>query len=125
MKEDFEKMKPELVRAIFTNILFIIGVILTIFGFGRGSVTAAKFIVFGTYPLNGYEETRCDIQTSPMREGDTQTAEERRDARMSCFEAVERERKLQMIEDVVGSITMFTSGVVLIFSFKRFLFKKK
>lgn len=53
-------VKGETIKAIFTNLLFLIGVILMIVGFIRGTSTTVKFLVFDKYPLNSYEETRCD-----------------------------------------------------------------
>ena len=53
-------MKPETIKAIFTNLLFVIGVILLIVGFVQGTRTIVKLLTFDQYPLDSYEEIRCE-----------------------------------------------------------------
>ena len=125
-------MKTDLIKAIFTNLLFVIGVILVIFGFVNGVSTVTKSIVFEKYPINTYDETRCesefmnqpvtagpDGKTVPVTEGST---EEKKERLKKCTESVELSRKVKQTEDIVSSITTFISGSILIYSFRKFIF---
>ena len=129
-------MKTETIKAIFMNLLFVIGVILTIIGFVRGSLTVTRMFVFEKYPLQSYEETRCDLEYMPMAtqvtpavtpEGKGEATlipeEELQSRREKCLASVERERETRKVEDFVTSLTILVSGVFLVLSFKRFIFK--
>jgi len=121
-------MKAQVVKAIFTNLLFVIGVILIIFGFSKSVTTGAKLIIFDNYPLNAYEETRCEYETfnlpspdrnAPNSEPSAQNSEQ---TRQRCLEAIERQRQVQLTEDVATSITTLVSGIFLVYIFRRFIF---
>ena len=129
-------MKTQTVKAVFTNLLFVIGVILLIFGFVQGTQTIVKTAIFEKYPLRSYEETRCDYETNypvmptepgigvgdqPMPKQDQ--AEQQRRAE-KCLTSLERERKVKQTEDIVGSVTAFVAGLVLVIAFHKFIFKK-
>jgi hypothetical protein len=121
-------MKTEKIKAIFTNLLFVIGIILVIVGFVRGTLTATQMLVFDKYPLDSYEETRCDTgiaPAAPTKEGETpaMTKTELKDQKEKCLNAVEMRRKVKKTEDIVTSITTLISGMALIYFFKRFIFK--
>lgn len=116
-------MKTETIKAIFTNLLFVIGVILLIVGFSRGVLTATRLLVFGKYPLDYYQETRCDISTSPMIENGQ--AITKGNYNNDCKSGLEFERRIKLTEDIVNSVTMLVSGIVLTISFRRFIFNKR
>lgn len=122
-------MKAETIKAIFTNVLFVIGIILIIFGFIRGSLTLTRLITFEQYPLNSYEETRCEFEyygaPSVPVEGETPgpTAEEIRDRKAKCESSLEQERRVRKTEDLVVSFTTLIAGAVLVWSFKKFIFR--
>ena len=121
-------MKIRTIKAIFTNLLFVIGVVLTIVGFTRGALTAANLVVFDKYPLNSYEERQCGdgfarIPAKPMELFEAEslatiTEEQKED----CEESLEHSRKIKMINDVVGSLSMLVCGPTLVFGFKKFIF---
>lgn len=123
-------MKPETIKAIFTNLLFVIGVILLIVGFIQGTRTAVKLITFDKYPLDAYEESKCDqppyldmpqpvdaVKTVPVK---GVTAEQ---SRIDCLAQIEHERKVKQTEDIVGAITMLVSGGTLVFFFRKYILK--
>lgn len=124
-------MNTEKIKAIFTNLLFVIGIILVIVGFVRGALTTTQVVVFDKYPLAPYEETRCDQGMMPIpyvpttKEGETSvlTKTELKDLKDKCLASMELGRKVKMTEDIVISITTLLSGVALIYFFKRFIFK--
>lgn len=122
-------MKTEKIKAIFTNLLFVIGIVLVIVGFIRGTLTITQIIVFDKYPINSYEETRCDQGIVPVeatkKEGETSalTKIEIKEQKDKCLSSIEQGRKVKMTEDIVTSITTLLSGVALIYFFKRFIFK--
>src|SRR3990167_7920317 len=60
------RMKTTIIKAIFTNLLFVIGVILMVIGFIRGTTTAVNSIVFEKYPLEQYEKTRKTKQVQDI-----------------------------------------------------------
>jgi len=122
-------VKTEKIKAIFTNLLFVIGIVLVIVGFIRGTLTITQIIVFDKYPINSYEETRCDQGIVPVeatkKEGETSalTKIEIKEQKDKCLSSIEQGRKVKMTEDIVTSITTLLSGVALIYFFKRFIFK--
>lgn len=120
-------MKPETIKAIFTNLIFVIGIILTVVGFVRSTSTFAKIAVFGEYPLASYEETRCTTYPSyaPELNGVVVMPEDSKEREKECLETLSKDRKLRMIDDVVTSVSLLISGIVLSFSFRRFIFVKK
>jgi len=118
-------MKPETIKAIFTNLLFVIGVILLIWGISKAALTGARLVTFDKYPLAGYEETRCEYASRPVIEEknvnvspDMLTAQ-----RASCEESVERNRKTRQVEDIVQSIVLPLSGLALVYFFRRYILK--
>lgn len=124
-------MKTENIKAIFTNLLFVIGIILVIFGFVNGVSTATKSMVFDKYPLNSYDETRCEtefmnptIVTTPdgKNTATQETQEEKKERMKKCQESLEMARKVKQTEDVVSSITTFIAGGVLVYAFRKFIF---
>lgn len=124
-------IKGESIKAIFTNLLFLIGVILIVVGFIRSTSTVVKFIVFDKYPLNSYEESRCEFNSpnypKPVAvEGESQPVDTRTEAQIAeCEESLEQDRKLRMVEDVTTSISFLISGIVISAVFRRFIFGKK
>ena len=123
-------MKSQTIKAIFTNLLFVIGVILLIFGFIRGSITLTRLVIFDKYPLQSYEETRCQIDLLPQpvsTDGKTQllSQKESQDRQEKCTASLEHERKVRQTEDIVYSVTTLVAGFVLIVAFKRFIFSEK
>lgn len=133
-------MKIETIKAIFINTLFLSGVILLIVGFAIGLNTAAKSLLLLEYPLDSWDETRCDMDNwsyplyadSYTDERTVLTAEERerqevqQQARLErCLEGVERSRKAKQISHSVTSISLIISGIVLIVLFRGYLFSKK
>lgn len=124
-------MKTENIKAIFTNLLFVIGVILVIFGFVNGVSTATKSMVFDKYPINSYDETKCDMEymvptMAASPDGKTippQDSKEDKEARMKkCEDSLEMQRKVKQTEDIVSSITTFVAGGVLVYAFRKFIF---
>jgi len=121
-------MKTDIIKAIFTNLLFVIGIILLIFGFIQGSLTATRLVVFDTYPLDSYEETRCeyDFQAPTYSPDGKQIAEtnpeEVEKKKEACRKSIEQERKVRKTEDIVRAITTIVSGAILVMSFKKFIF---
>lgn len=134
-------MKTELIKATFTNLLFVIGVILIIVGFVRGTDTMVKSLVFDSYPLQTWEETRCEGEymfPTPMRPVETvqdgasissdsnQPDQQEIDRRIEkCEAALNRQRDTKQVSDIVGSFTMLVSGIVLVYVFKGFIFSSK
>ena len=115
-----------LIKAIFTNLLFVIGVILMIVGFIRGASTVSKTLVFDNYPLNSYEENQCDHlaivrPVEPVAEDIKQSPEDKAE----CESRLTYQRNVKQTEDVVGSISFFVSGLALTIAFKRFIFEQK
>ena len=117
-------MKTENIKAIFTNLLFVIGVILIIFGFVNGVSTLTKSFIFEKYPLDTYEETKCESEfamqaTSVGPDGKAlppqESPEARKDRLNKCKESLEMARKVKQTEDIVSSITtclLYTSRCV-------------
>lgn len=121
-------MKPQTIKAIFTNLLFIIGVILTVVGFIQSTRTIARLIIFDKYPLATYEETRCNFGRGaivpPIGEGVEPVSSSKTDeTKEECLASLEHERKVRVVEDIVTSFSTLVSGVVLVVSFRRFIFK--
>lgn len=121
-------MKPEIIKAIFTNILFVIGVILLIFGFSRGILTLTRLVVFDEYPLQSYEESRCELdflRPTPIKDETTPTLseEELKERRSSCLSTLEHQRKVRMVEDLTTAFSTFVAGIVLVAIFKRNILK--
>jgi len=114
-------MKSQTVKAIFTNLLFVIGVVLLIVGFSRGILTVTRLLTFEKYPLDYYAQTRCDI--SPMTPETNGEIMPKVDT--NCDEALEYERKIKLTDDIVNSSTMLVAGFVLTLSFRRFIFGRK
>lgn len=120
-------MKTDTVKAIFTNFLFVIGVILVIYGFIQGSLTAVRLLTFEKYPLNSYEESRCDMEFYNIRaypdNESTLTEEESIAQRNACLESVDYERKVRKTEHIVSSFTTFVAGLTLVIAFRKSIFK--
>ena len=122
-------MKPETIKAIFTNLLFVIGVILLIVGFVQGTRTAVKLLTFDQYPLDSYEETKCDqppYAVIPVEGGKTAPVTDDATARQTkadCVVQLNHQRKVRQTEDIVGALTMLVSGGTLIFFFRKYILK--
>lgn len=126
-------MKNEWIKAIFTNLLFVIGVILLIFGFVRVVITGTYLFVFDKYPLDQYQEIMCEntyVSTpvvdqkgiSGAYQGDTK--EEIAAKKAKCESQLEIERKVRKATDVSVAITTAISGAGLVYFFRRFIFGK-
>lgn len=124
---------PTAVKAIFTNVLFFLGVVLVIIGFVRGVNTLVKSIAFEQYPLAPYEETRCfyngleprfvDSDSEPSAA--TESGSTQRDAeKQECLEQLDQQRSITQVEDVTTSLSIFIAGAFLIFFFRRFILEK-
>lgn len=122
-------MKTNLIKAIFTNLLFVIGVILLIFGFVKGSITIAYIAIFDKYPLDQYQETMCDNNYSIRSMDKTEALPSMQEndlteAKLNCQKQTERQRNVNKATDVVASFTTLISGVALVYFFRRFIFGK-
>lgn len=120
-------MKTETIKAIFTNLIFVIGIGLLIFGFIRGGLTVSRLIIFDKYPLNTYEETRCQNQpfaTVPMKDGSVvqQSPAEIAEQLRTCQQSLDHDRKVRKTEDIVTALTTLVAGTVLVMFFRRFIF---
>lgn len=120
-----------LIKAIFTNVLFVIGVILIIFGFVRGAITLTYISMFDKYPLDQYQETMCDTNyaTRPLANDKSEVTfgmneTEAKDAKVRCEKQTERQRNINKATDVASAITTLISGAVLVYFFRRFIFGK-
>lgn len=121
-------MKTENIKAIFTNLLFVIGVIFLIVGFITGAQTVTRMALFEQYPLNSYDETRCDFEPMPLmiEKGGQQITESSTETelrREKCLSSLAHERKIKQTEDIVTSITSLVAGAALVISFRKFIFK--
>jgi hypothetical protein len=122
-------VKSETIKAIFTNLLFVLGVILLIFGFTQGALTAARIIAFDKYPLPSWEETRCEIEFSrplyiPEEESVAHMSDEELEMRREkCEQSLEHQRQTKKVDDVVTSVSLLVAGVLLVLTFRRFILK--
>jgi hypothetical protein len=121
-------MKAETIKAIFTNLLFVIGVIFLIFGFIQGTQTVVRLATFDKYPLQIYEETRCENEFPAMRpviepDQPPMSDQDQQERRQKCEASLDYQRRVKQTEDIVVSITTLVAGAVLVLSFKRFIFK--
>jgi len=120
-------MKVENIKAIFTNILFVIGIILMVYGFIQGSLTVVRSMVFDKYPLQSYEERSCEYENNYVdkpEEGKEEaiSPEEKMERERVCEEKLDYSRKVVQTEHIVGSLSSFVAGLALIVVFKRFIF---
>lgn len=117
------------IKAIFTNLLFVIGVILIIFGFSKGTLTLARIATFEKYPLDSYQETKCELEVDAPRyvkpDGTVEnlTAAEKSTKLAKCSSSLEHERSVKKLDDLVISFSTLIAGTAVAFSFKRFIFK--
>jgi len=125
-------MKVDTIKAIFTNLLFVVGVILLIYGFIQGSLTIARSLIFDQYPLNSYEETRCEYEFAAPKETvgvakatpSGETANQSRQTYEGCQQQLNYQRKIRQTEHIVGAVSTFAAGLILVVSFKRFIFDR-
>lgn len=125
-------MKVDTIKAIFTNLLFVVGVILLIYGFIQGSLTIARSLIFDQYPLNSYEETRCEYEFAAPKETvgvakatpSGETASQSRQTYEGCQQQLNYQRKIRQTEHIVGAVSTFAAGLILVVSFKRFIFDR-
>ena len=122
--------KSTLVKAIFTNLLFVLGVILMVIGFVQGSLTVAKLLLFDVYPLPAYEESRCDLPLykeavvgPEVRPAQPQVIDP--DQAAKCAKELERDRKVKQAEDAVGATSFLIAGLALTTAFKKFIFDRQ
>jgi hypothetical protein len=121
-------MKPETIKAIFTNLLFVIGVILLIWGVAKAASTGARIISFDKYPLQGYEESRCEyvagLSAPVMEKGIVAPSEaDQQLQKKECLNSIEKQRALQKVDDIVQSIVLPFSGLTLVYFFRRYILK--
>ncbi len=123
-------MKADTIKAIFTNLLFVIGIILLIVGFTQGALAVTRIATFDQYPLPSYEETRCQFEfarPAPVLEEQTSipvvNEADLAKQQARCEESLANDRKLRQTEDIVTSVSMLFSGFLLVMSFKRFILK--
>lgn len=107
---EYSHMKPEIIKALFTNLLFVVGVVVLIIGFFKGSNTLAKSVFFEQYPLESWEESRCEME--PVGQGRI----------TECYKSVQTMRVTKKVEDSVSSVSLLVSGAVLVYFFKGFIF---
>lgn len=133
MQEKPVKNISNVVKTIFTNLLFTIGIILVIFGFIQTTLTITRIVVFEKYPLNVYEENQCDYikQQSqyyyPLPEEGQQKplSDDQIESQIAdCEIGLNKNRDIKKVNDIVTSITTLVAGSILAFSFKRFIFDK-
>jgi len=106
-------MKTQTIKAIFTNLLFSIGVILMVIGFIRGTFTLVNSLMFDKYPLNNYEETKCDsglpVRAIPLEKGlleeSSLTEEQKQANKQSCINSLEHARKVKQVADITYSFS--------------------
>lgn len=122
-------MKAETIKAIFTNLLFVIGVILIIFGFTNSALTISRIVTFDKYPLHSYEEGRCELEFSrpayvSTEESIAQLSDEELATRKErCDASLEQQREVKKVEDIVTSVSVLLAGTFLALTFKRFILK--
>jgi len=113
-------MKTETIRAIFTNILFVVGVVLSIIGFIQGALTVTRTVVFDKYPLQSFEESRCYYENRPeLAQSKTPDSTQKE---KECLQQLDYERNVRQTEDIVRSLSFMASGFVLIYFFRRFIY---
>jgi len=116
-------LAPQTIKVIFTNLLFVIGVIITVIGFVHSTSTVAKLILFEQYPL-GYEED-CRTLTRPIAVEEKTpiiSKEEQQHQEESCRSRLELQRQERKVSDITTSISTFIAGGVIILTFRRFIF---
>lgn len=119
------------IKEIFTNLLFVLGVILMVVGFVKGVSVVAKSIIFDKYPLDSYKETECDLRPGPravlLQEEVAEPLPEGKNVenKQKCLEKLEQSRQVEQVEDITSSISILVSGIVLVLAFKRFIFAGK
>lgn len=122
-------MRVETIKAIFTNLLFVIGIVLLIVGSGVAVSTVVKLVVFDEYPLPFYEEQQCDLSyLRPVVEkesGDVSSDEKLAEDKLNCEQRLTQSRKLRLVENVSQAVVLLVSGFLLTVSFKRFIFERR
>jgi hypothetical protein len=112
-------MNIKTIKTIFTNTLFVIGVIVTIIGFVNSTRTIANIVVFEKYPL-GYEETRCqDMAMVPKIEIQQEQNEQQY---QNCVAQLENTRKQRQVTDITTSFSTLISGLAVALIFRKFIF---
>lgn len=125
-------MKSDVIKSIFTNLLFVIGVILMVVGFIKGTSTVVNSIAFDKYPLDEWQETRCSLDMAYQDPAvltvadDTpkETPESFEKRKAECQAALDDTRRTKQVNDITYSFGFFVSGIALALSFKRFIFTK-
>lgn len=123
-------MKTKTITVIFNNILFVIGVILLIVGFWRTTSVVLKSAMFDQYPLQVWDEGRCDdpyvygpVESMAEAEETIQRDEERvEELRQECLSSLERQRSSKQVDDIAAASTLLISGAFLTIVFRRNLF---
>lgn len=126
-------MKATSIKALSMNIIFIIGVVLTVIGFVNGTSAVVRTIVFDQYPLNTYDEDRCSQTVyAPMllekRVADeviVPDSVEKEQQLQECERSLAHSRKVKQVNDYTISFSMLIAGLALTRIFKGFLFEKK
>ena len=132
-------MKTTAITSIFSSILFVLGVILLIVGFFIGSSTVVKTLAFPNYPLPSWEENRCEYdmwypaepqlylseevpQIERLELASSLQKEQQEKKVAECQASVAQQRRTKQVEDGVAALTLVTSGMVLVLSFKGLFF---
>lgn len=132
-------MKTTTITSIFSSILFVLGVILLIVGFFIGSSTLVKTVAFAEYPLDSWEETRCEqdmwYPTEPQLylseeisrietvEANSALQKQKQEKRVAdCKDSLAQQRRTKQVEDSVAALTLVISGLALVLSFKGLFF---
>lgn len=114
-------MNIKIIKTIFINALFVIGVIVTIIGFVNSTRTITNLIIFDKYPL-GYEETRCqDIAMNLRFENQTDQSPTKQQEQQ-CLDQLENTRKQRAVTDLTNSFSTLISGLTVAIIFRRFIF---
>lgn len=124
-------MKVENLKVLFNNILFVIGVILLIIGFGTGTNVVLKSVMFDQYPLQVWDEGRCDdpymygpvaFDRASSEESNAQSEEQKaKQWREDCMASLGRQRTTKQVEDIATASTLLISGAILTIVFRRYL----
>lgn len=101
-----------------------------IVGFIQTTLTVTRLATFDKYPLDTWDESRCDNNYVPIAEplttekrGTEMSDEEIEKLKAKCLASVEMQRRVKQTEDVVKSVSFLISGVTLVYFFRRFILK--
>ena len=97
---------------------------MAVVGFTQGTAVVVKSLVFDNYPLDNYEETKCNLgmptREVPLEKNEIEpiSEEDRKDKQDVCISGLEHARKVKQVEDITNSISLLIAGLVLAKIFK-------